>query len=102
MILPVLSELERQAALINAKENGKDLSKPIVQQMAVAQAQRLADLRWFMKWGDERCPHSASFPDTADAPLPEVLKWKRFCDPCRQELKAKLAELEGKKCQEMT
>lgn len=35
----LLTENERQMALIKAQEEGKDISKPIVRQMVVAKAQ---------------------------------------------------------------
>ena len=45
-----------------------------------------AQLKKVVEWGGESCPHTKNFPDTVDRPMPELMKWKRYCPQCWQSL----------------
>ena len=56
-------------------------------------AQQKEDLRWFVEWGEEDCPHEW-IDFSSDEKLPT--RNKKHCPQCWQGLNDKLAELEGK------
>ena len=94
MELPILSDEEISITIGQAYTNSKlsliDFSM-LERDKAVAEAQCLADLEWFVKWGDSFCPHrDADFPSQ---PVPQELRLeKRDCRDCWQKLEGKLLE----------